>query len=46
MGARRLGRLGRTSAARWALLRGLATQLVAHGRLRTTLPRAKVRPPP
>ncbi|MGH9797349.1 MAG: 50S ribosomal protein L17, partial [Candidatus Polarisedimenticolia bacterium] len=34
-------KLGRTSSHRRALLRGLATDLFRHERLRTTLPKAK-----
>lgn len=34
-------KLGRTSAHRWAMFRNLATSLICHGRIQTTLPRAK-----
>ena len=37
----RLRKLGRTSSHRRALLRGLATSLFRHERIRTTLPKAK-----
>ncbi|MCC6933671.1 MAG: 50S ribosomal protein L17 [Deltaproteobacteria bacterium] len=36
-----LGKLKRNTAHRRALLRNLATSLVLHGRIRTTLPRAR-----
>ena len=34
-------KLGRTTAHRWAMFRNMATALIEHGRIRTTLPRAK-----
>lgn len=34
-------RLGRTSAHRTALMRNMAKSLIAHGQIRTTLPKAK-----
>ena len=37
----RLRRLNRTTSHRVALLRTMTTQLIAHGRLRTTLPKAR-----
>jgi large subunit ribosomal protein L17 len=38
---RKIRKLGRTSAERRALLRGLATSLFRYGRITTTLPKAK-----
>ena len=38
---RKIKRLGRPSAARRALLRSMATSLFQHGRIITTLPKAK-----
>ncbi|OGH59734.1 MAG: 50S ribosomal protein L17 [Candidatus Lindowbacteria bacterium RIFCSPLOWO2_12_FULL_62_27] len=38
---RKLAKLGRPRALRKALLRGLATSLFKHGRITTTLPKAK-----
>ena len=34
-------KLGKDSAHRWSMLRGMSTALVEHGRIRTTLARAK-----
>ena len=37
----RLRRLNRTTSHRVSMLRTMTTQLIAHGRIRTTLPKAK-----
>lgn len=34
-------KLGKKTAHRWAMFRNLASSLIQHGRIRTTLPRAK-----
>ena len=34
-------KLNRTSEHRWAMLRTMVTQLIEHGRIRTTVPKAK-----
>ena len=34
-------KLRRTSAHRWAMLRTMVSQLIEHGRIETTLPKAK-----
>ncbi len=38
---RKIAKLGRTHSERRALLQGLATSLFRHGRIKTTLPKAK-----